>query len=142
MNLLKPFSMHQHASSPPASPSSRPQGPSCGSTPGSLTPPPLRRTPLQMGGKNSAFTPTRGAAQSAPGVDAASEDEINVHDDDMSEDERLDVVGDDDVVATAGADPERPAAAPPQLTISAAERIAAWRQAELASRLFLQQQRN
>ena len=140
--------MHQqHAtSSPPASPSSRPRGPSCGSTPGSLTPPPPqpRRTPLQMGGKNSAFTPTRGAAPSAPPIDAdaSDDDEINVHDAGDSEDERLDVVGDDDHVGAAAERAAAAAAAPPQLTISAAERIAAWRQAELASRLFLQQQRN
>lgn len=174
MNLLKPFSMAGGHSSPPRTPSSRhhPQQHSgversSASTPGSLTPPPpplhhhKMLTTLQMGGENSAFTPTRGNLN--PSVDminggatyptssaspTSSVSEINVHEESVAsgddDDERLDVVGGIDLSPTAvpikSSDPEE-APIPPQLSLSAAERVAAWRHAELASRILLQHPR-
>lgn len=141
------------------------------STHGSPSPPlPLHPhkmlTTLQMGGENSAFTPTRGNNNNNNNITTNSSDlnggsrvyptsspsptssvsEINVHEEsvhsgDDDEDERLDVVGGVDLSPTSSpkkTEPEdRPPVGLPQLALSAVERVAAWRQAELASRILL-----
>jgi hypothetical protein len=103
-----------------------------------------------MGGENSAFTPTRGNLNTSElngtnysASPTSSVSEINVHEEsvasDNDDDERLDVVGGVDLspaVAILKSDTEG-SPGPPQISLTAAERIAAWRHAELASRILL-----